>query len=121
MKSKGFVFAVLDFVLAVVAAGMVGCGDDPIGPQLGTVEVEVATSGLNLDPDGFVANLDDGAQTKGVDASGGVTLEVEAGDRTVELTDIAANCTVDGDNPVSVTVTAEETSTASFAVTCAAS
>ncbi len=38
MKSTGFVLAVLDFVLAVVAAGVVGCGDDnPIGSGLGPV------------------------------------------------------------------------------------
>ncbi len=118
MKSTGFVLAVLDFALAVVAAGLVGCGDDPIGPELGTVVVEVTTSGVAFDEDGFVVDLDDGAQTEDVDVSGSVTFEVEAGDHTVELTDIAVNCMVDGDNPVSVTVTAGETSTASFAVAC---
>ena len=128
MKSRGFVLAVLDFVLAVVAAGLVGCGDDnPIGPQLGTVEVKVTMAGQSFDADRFVVSLDDGAQTEDLVAriydffaSGSVTLEVEAGDHTVELTDIAANCTVAGDNPVSVTVTTGETSTASFALTCVA-
>ena len=113
MKSTGF-------VLAVVVAVLVGCGDDnPIGPELGTVEVEVTASGESIDTGGLVVSLDDGAQIEDLNASDRVTLEVEAGDHTVELTDIASNCTVDGDNPVSVTVTTEETSTVSFALTCA--
>ena len=118
MKSTDSLLAVVDFALAVMALVLVGCSDNPIGPELGTVVVEVATSGPAFDPDGFVVDLDDGAQTEDVDVSDSVTLEVEAGDHTVELTDIAWNCMVDGDNPVSVTVTAGETSTASFAVTC---
>ena len=119
MKLTNSLPAVVDLVLAVVVAGLVGCGDDnPIGPQLGTVEVEVTTSGPAFDPDGFVIDLDDGARTEDVDVSGSVTLEVEAGDHTFELRDIAWNCMVDSDNPVSVTVTAGETSTASFAITC---
>ena len=118
MKSRSFVIPMVDLVLVVMVAALVGCGDDPTGPQLGTVKVEVTTSGVAIDPDGFVVGLDDGAQTEDIDPSGSVTLEVEAGDHTVKLRDIAANCMVDGDNPVSVTVTAEEISTASFAVTC---
>ena len=118
MKSRGFLIAVVDLVLAVMVAGLAGCGDDPTGLQLGTVEVVVTTSGPAIDPDGFVLDLDDGIQIEDIDASSSVTLEVEAGDHTVELRDIAWNCMVDGDNPVSVTVTVEETSTASFAVTC---
>ena len=108
----------MDLVLAVMVAGLVGCGDDMTGPQLGTVEVDVTTSGVAIDADGFVLGLDDGAQTEDIDTSGSVTLDVEAGDHTVKLRDIAVNCMVDGDNPVSVTVTAGEISTASFAVTC---
>ena len=38
MKSRRFVLTVVDFVLAVVAAMLVGCGDDnPIGSELGPV------------------------------------------------------------------------------------
>ncbi len=106
-------------VFAVVVTVVVGCGDGPTGPEMGTVAVEVTASGESIDIGGLVVSLDDGAQIENLDASGSVTLDVEAGDHTVELTDIASNCTVDGDNPVSVTVTAEETSTVSFALTCA--
>ena len=79
MKSRGFVIAAVDLVLVVMVAALVGCGDDPTGPQLGTVQVEVTTSGAAIDPDGFVVGLDDGAQTEDIDPSGSVTLEVEAG------------------------------------------
>ncbi len=118
MKLTESLLVAVDIALAVMALVLVGCGDDPIGPEMGTVEVEVTMSGVAFNEDGFVVDLDDGAQTEDVDVSGSVTLEVEAGDHTVELTDIAVNCMVDVDNPVPVTVTAGETSTASFAVTC---
>ena len=45
---------------------------------------------------------------------GTVEVEVTASGESIDI-----GCTVDGDNPVSVTVTAEETSTVSFALTCA--
>ena len=83
MKSTDSLLAVVDFALAVMALVLVGCSDNPIGPELGTVVVEVATSGPAFDPDGFVVDLDDGAQTEDVDVSDSVTLEVEAGDHTL--------------------------------------
>ena len=68
MKLTNSLQAVVDLVLAVMVAGLVGCGDDMTGPQLGTVEVDVTTSGVAIDADGFVLGLDDGAQTE--DGSG---------------------------------------------------
>ena len=93
--------------------------DDPVAPATGTIMVEVAVSGEGTDEDGFTVSLDEGATTEPIDVDGEVTLEgVEAGDHDVELTDLSTNCSVDGDNPVSVTLDAEGEETVTFSVTC---
>lgn len=85
----------------------------------GTVSVTTVTTGDNLDADGFEVAVAEGTpQAIGANA----TLEVAdiaAGDVPVELTGIAANCTVAEDNPATVTVTAGATATTTFTVTCA--
>ena len=112
-------------VCAVVGVALVlgACDDDdPVAPDTGTIQVEVATSGEGTDDDGFTVSLDNGAVTEAIDVDGSVTLEdVDAGEHSVELTDLSANCTVEGDNPESLTLDAGGEETVSFAVTCTAS
>jgi TolB protein len=80
--------------------------------------VTTSTTGLSLDPDGYVAGLD-GRTGRAVPATGTLLLEqVAPGSHQVALTEVAANCRIDGPNPVSVLVTAGETGEASFSVTC---
>ena len=101
---------------------LVGCDDDdPVGPDTGTLEFSVTTTGEDLDPDGYTLDLDGGAMTESIEVNGSATLEdMEAGDHTVELTDVAANCTVDGDNPRTVGVESGATETVEFSVACTA-
>jgi hypothetical protein len=47
------------------------------------------------------------------------TLPLLPGPFTLELTDVAGNCTVAGDNPRAVTVAPRETVVSTFEVTCA--
>ena len=49
----------------------------------------------------------------------GTLHDLQPGDHEVELADIASNCSVLGDNPVTAAVSADETSTADFEVECA--
>ena len=111
------------FVAVGVVAVLGACDDDdPVGLEPGTIQVEVTTSGEGTDDDGFTVSLDGGAVTEAIDVDGSVTLEnVEAGTHSVELTDLAATCTVDGDNPQTVEVESFEEETVSFSVTCTAS
>ena len=88
------------------------------GPTHGRVIVTTVTTGDSLDPDGYDVQLDDTGQGPiGLDDSlalGGVT----PGDHQVTLSGVAANCSVAGDNPRTVSVTAGGEDSASFAVSC---
>src|SRR5207253_1748558 len=89
-------------------------------PQTGSLSVSASTTGSNLDPDGYTATVDGGA-SQSVATNGSVTFTgLSAGSHSVALSGVAANCTVGGSNPRTVTVPAGGTTTTTFSVTCAA-
>jgi Tol biopolymer transport system component len=97
------------------------CGDDtgPSGP--GSLLTTAASTGSDVDPDGYMVSVDGGAQLQPVDANGSVTIQgLTAGTHSVELTEVASNCSVGGENPRSVSVAAGGTAATTFVVTCAA-
>ena len=96
----------------------VTCAAPP--PQTGNLTVSASTTGSNLDADGYTATVDGGA-SQGVGTNGSVTFTgLSAGSHSVALSGVAANCSVSGANPQTVTVPSGGTATASFTVTCAA-
>ena len=86
----------------------------------GSLTVTTSTTGSNLDPDGYTVVVDNGAASQPIADNGSVTFTGPAGDHTVGLSGVAANCTVSGANPRTVTVPAGGTTSTTFAVTCAA-
>jgi len=86
----------------------------------GSLTVTTSTTGSNLDPDGYTVVVDGGAASQPIPDNGSVTFTGPAGDHTVGLSGVAANCTVSGANPRTVTVPAGGTTSTTFAVTCAA-
>ena len=87
------------------------------GPPGVPLVIEVATTGTDVDTDGYLVSID------GVDLpvgpTGTVTVEdVPIGERLVTLTGLSPNCSVQGDNPQAVEVTGEGTSRVSFDVVC---
>ena len=89
-------------------------------PTTGTIQVTIASTGAPADPNGYQLLLD-GAANQTVANSATLTLPTIApGAHTVGLDGVAADCQVQGDNPLSVTVVAGQTATASLSVTCAA-
>ncbi|MFH5831128.1 DPP IV N-terminal domain-containing protein [Halalkalibaculum sp. DA3122] len=123
---------VLTFILliAVIAA----CGESTTGPgsdtdnsepdqeepteTTGSLEVSVSTSGSSTDEDGYTITLGSG-ESESVEPDGSVTFtDLEEETYSVELSGLESYCTVDGDNPVSAEVTAGETASVSFDVTC---
>ena len=90
----------------------------------GLIEVSAATSGVELDGNGYTVRVDSGApQPLGINGTarfGGLS----GGDHSVLFTDAAGNCTTAGENPrtVSVTVggTTRDTARTTFVVTCVA-
>ena len=90
----------------------------------GTIKVTAATSGIDLDPNGYTV-LVDGGQLQALPATGSVTIEgVSAGDHNVILFAVASNCTVTGQNPQTVHVTTgsitRDTARSTFQVGCVA-
>jgi hypothetical protein len=86
----------------------------------GSLTVTTSTTGSNLDPDGYTVVVDNGAASQPIPDNGSVTFAGPAGDHTVALSGVAANCTVSGANPRTITVPAGGTTSTTFAVTCAA-
>ena len=108
--------------LVILAFVAVSCGDDNPGnpPTTGSIAVTAATAGDNIDADGYTVAIDDLAgRAIGVNATETFT-NLSAGAHEVTLSGVAANCTVAGDNPRTVTVTAGSTATTTFDVTCSA-
>lgn len=107
------------FAVSVVAL-YCGGGENIGPPAPGTLEITTSTSGVEPDADGYSVQIDGGSsQPIGVAAT--ITSSpVTPGTHTVQLGEMAANCSVAGDNPRTVTVTAGETTTVSFAISCKA-
>jgi Tol biopolymer transport system component len=76
--------------------------------------VTVATTGTDLDPDGYDVVVDGGSPTNLADINGTLWLDIAPGVHSIELTGLADNCSVTGDNPRDTTAPGEET----FDVAC---
>src|SRR5207248_3256849 len=73
-------------------------------PQTGNLTVSTSTSGSNLDADGYTVTVDGGA-SQAIGTNGSVTfMGFAAGSHSVALSGVAANCSVSGANPQTVTV-----------------
>jgi hypothetical protein len=86
--------------------------------QVGAIEVTVATTGAEPDPNGYRLNVDD---TRDFPTSANASLTLGSLDpRThlLRLDDVASNCQVAGANPRNVTVAAGRASSTTFTVTC---
>lgn len=100
---------------------------DPVGPEpeaLGTLQVVVSVNGTRPDPDGYALVVTLASQaapvSEHVESGGGIVRfpDLPAGSHSLRLEDLAANCTVLGANPRSITVVGQETSQISFRVFC---
>src|SRR2546426_114338 len=94
------------------------------GAATGSIQVTTATSGIDLDPNGYAVQID-GASLRQLLAAGTVTIDgLAGGDHSVVLSGAAANCTVGGDNPRTLHVitggAARDTARTQFQVTCVA-
>src|SRR5205085_9233599 len=86
----------------------------------GTLTITTGTSGSELDPDGYTVTVDGSpGQPLGINASISIA-NLAAGTHSVELTGVAPNCSVTGDNPRTVTISAGATTATTFAVSCSA-
>ncbi len=101
-------------------AGLVACSESLVGPKVGDVRLTVATTGVDLDPDGYTVALD-GAAGISIAANDSKTIAaLAAGRHTVLLSGVAPNCTVNSPNPQEIDVAAGATTQVTFTVTCVA-
>jgi hypothetical protein len=99
----------------VTAAFTVTCPTPP--PPTGDLTVTAATTGGT--PDASYTVTIDGGQTRTITTNGTTTyVGLTATSHTVQLGDLAANCTVSGQNPRSVSVPAGSSASTTFAVDC---
>jgi hypothetical protein len=88
----------------------------------GNLTVTAATTGSDI-PAGYTLSTSGpgGSASQPIGANETVTFPgIASGDYTVELLEVAANCTVSGANPRTVTVPADGTGSTTFSVSCAA-
>ncbi len=94
----------------------VSCPTPP--PPTGTLTVSASTTpGGTPDPNGYTVTVD-GGQLRTIGINGSTTYTLAAGSYTVDLGDVATNCTVSGGTSRTVTVTAGQPTSVPFAVDC---
>ena len=104
--------------------GVVGTTSFSVGcaaiPKTGDLTATTSTTGSSLDPDGYTVTVD-GNSSKAIGTNASVTFTgLSAGDHSVALSGVAANCSVSGGTSRTVTVPAGGTASTTFAVSCAA-
>ncbi len=107
-------------LLALPLTGL-GCGGnggtDIVLPSL---TITTSTTGVELDPDGYSFSVD-GQAAQPIGAQATVTVDrLGDGQHTIELSGMAPNCAVEGENPRTVTVASGATATVAFAIVCGA-
>lgn len=86
----------------------------------GSALITVSTTGLTQDQDGYQVTVDGGTASN-VAVNGTRTLAgLTPGAHTVSLSGIAANCTIQGSNPITVNVTSGAQAAGAFTLTCVA-
>jgi hypothetical protein len=101
------------------------CGGDDgnggsTGPPVGTgsIEVAIAVTGEGLDPDGCTLTVDGTSQRRLPAGESTTYAGLSLGQHTVAIGDVASNCQVQGGVSRQVSVTANQTTSVSFLVTC---
>ena len=86
--------------------------------MVGSIDVTVVTTGQGLDPDGYLVHLDGDGGTE-ITANGSLSFpDLAVGNHTVELSEVADNCTVVSSNPQTVSVPLSDAAQATFEVEC---
>lgn len=94
-------------------------GDGPVAPVMpGSITVVTATSGSDMDPDGYAVAIDGSAPTR-IGRDDTVTFTgLSVGSHRVELTEMTLNCATRDANPRTVSVASGDTVSVTFDVAC---
>ena len=106
-----------------VTSGVTASIDFEVTCTAGTGSIQVATTtnatgGGEIDPDGYTISVD-GQPAQAIGANATLTVDgIVEGSHSVDLTGIAGNCGVGGQNPQPVNVLSGSTASLSFEITC---
>jgi len=101
----------------VLVSGMVlACGDDLVAPESGVIEVVVTTSGVEPDADGYTLRID-ALERAALGPNATADYSASAGEHTVELGGVAANCAL-RESEAKVQVDPGDTTVVSFEIVC---
>jgi YVTN family beta-propeller protein len=102
-----------------LAATAMACGDNTEpGNGSAALRLTTSTSGTDTDPDGYTFSLD-GNPSSSIGVNATLTLNgLAPGEHLLQLSDIADNCSLSGDNPRALTLSVEQTTEAVLAITC---
>jgi Tol biopolymer transport system component len=105
--------------LLVAAVSLASCGGDgstePSGP--GSLDVSVATTGVDIDADGFLLTVD-AESPRAIPVNGTLTISEAAGSHALTVAGLAINCDVTA-VPTTANVRAEAATQVDIRVTCA--
>ena len=76
-------------------------GDSTAPPTTGTIALNVITTGVDIDGDGFAIAVD-GGSPQALPANGKLSISVLPGSHTLDISGLAFNCDVDAPEPASV-------------------
>ncbi len=110
----------LTLAVAACVQTLQACGDGPTPPSDPTLRVSVATTGVDLDSDGYVLRGADIEQAIASAASVTVYRALASGSYELRLEGLAANCAFDGPDVLPVTIEEGHLTSASFRVRCTA-
>jgi hypothetical protein len=82
------------------------------------ITVTTQTTGSPVDPDGYTVSLDEGTPENIANNGTWLFSDVAVGLHSLRLDDMEGNCTVQGNNPQTVNVTAGVDTTATFNIDC---
>ena len=104
---------------AVLMPLVAGCGDGPLdNVNPGSIEVVISSHGEMLDSNGYQVVID-GSLTRSVEINSSTVFGgLPPGIYSVHLTNVALNCIVIEDNPVTVIVVSDNKTIGSFGVQC---
>ena len=114
---KLMLWATLPLVVASACRGPTDASFDQ-EEQFGSIEIMTTTTGAMVDPNGYTLIIDEGT-IRPIGINGEVEFSVLVGRYQIQLSDVASNCVVAGQNPRLITVTAGNVSQSVFLVECA--
>ena len=108
-------FGIASLLLASVLSA---CGGDSTSPPTtGTIDINVVTSGVDIDGDGFLLAVD-GGSTRAISANGTLSVsELPPGSHTLTISGLAFNCDVNT-APASAAVTAGQATHVDILASC---